>query len=134
MSDDKTTVTLQFNTSDDREPITIQIPETFNFGDLSSDDFDKFLSFFDWSLKDKKVEFNSTINITRRNSLLILYYLYYEYLILNNCKIFSWYQNELLEWKPIPRKANAESFEKLFDSKNELLELIGKNILPSSDN
>lgn len=116
--------------NDDGILITIQIPESFNFGDLSSDDFDKFLSFFDWSLKDKKVEFVNTINFTRKSSLLILFILYYEYLIFNNCKIFSWYQNELVEWKPIPRKTNAEYFEKLFDSKNELLELIGKSILP----
>lgn len=130
MSDDKTIVTLHFNKSDDRESITIPIPESFNFGDLTSGDFDRFLSFFDWSLKDKSIEFDNSISVTRKKSLLILYYLYYEYLILNNCKSFSWYQNELLEWKSIPRKTNAESFEKLFDSKNKLLELIGKNILP----
>ncbi len=131
MSDEKTIVTLKFNVSDEGELITIQIPESFNFGDLSSDDFDRFLSFFDWSLKGKRIEFDNSINVTRKKSLLILYILYREYLLLDNCQIIDGNENGfILEASPVPRKTNAESFEKLFDSKNELRELIGKNILP----
>ena len=131
MSDDKTIVTRHFNTSDDREPIIIQIPESFSFGNLSSDDFDRFLNFFDWSLKDNRIEFDNSINVTRKKSLLILYILYREYLLINNCKIIDGRENEfIIEASPVPRKTNAESFEKLFNSKAELLELIGKNILP----
>jgi hypothetical protein len=38
--------------------IKIDLPKLFDFGDFTAEDFDKALSIFDWSIKDKIVEFN----------------------------------------------------------------------------
>lgn len=131
MSDEEVSITLSFNRSDYTEVVKILIPESFDFGDLSSDDFDRFLSFFDWSLKNKTIEFDNRTSVTRKDSLLILYYLYCENLILNKCEIIARRENQFtIQATPIPKKTNAESFEKLFDSLEELLELLGNRILP----
>ncbi len=111
---------------DKKETVTIQIPEPFTFGDLSSDDFDKVLSFFDWSLKDKRVEFDNSRSLVKKNDLLTLYFLYSEYLFSNNCIVAVKHPSEIKEGLPIPRVTNAEYFEKLFDSKEELLWLLEK--------
>lgn len=42
--------------SDERETVTLLIPESFTFGNFEADDFERVLSFFVWSLKDKNVE------------------------------------------------------------------------------
>ena len=49
--------------SEVKETITIQIPKAFTFGNFSPEDFDRFLSLFDWSLKDKKVVFGHELSI-----------------------------------------------------------------------
>nr|MCU0240689.1 hypothetical protein [Pyrinomonadaceae bacterium] len=39
----------------EKETITIQIPANFTFGNYDADEFDRILSFFDWSLNNKKI-------------------------------------------------------------------------------
>lgn len=116
--------------SEEKETVILQIPESFTFGKFEADDFDRVLSFFDWSLKDKKVEIDSRERLVRKNTILILYFLYGEFLFSNNCRIFVKVSSGLREATSIPRVTNAEYFANLFDSKEELLELIRKSILP----
>lgn len=116
--------------SNDKETVILQIPESFTFGNFDSDDFDRVLSFFDWALNDKNVEFDSSNSLVKKDDLIILYFLYREYLFFNNCKLFGKDSNGIVETLPIPRVTNAKYFAGLFNSKEELLELTRKNILP----
>lgn len=114
--------------SNEEETIKLKIPESFTFGDLGAYDFDEILSFFDWSLKDKTIEFDSSKSVAKKESFLVLYLLYEEYLFSNKCRI--WVRDksdEVFERFPINRISNAEKFNEQISSNPKLLET---NIFP----
>jgi hypothetical protein len=114
--------------SSEEELIKLKIPEAFTFGDFGANDFDKLLSFFDWSLKAKTIEFDSSKSIAKKESFAVLYYLFEEYLFANNCKI--WVRDrsgEVFQRTPVTRISNAENFNEQISSNPKLLET---NIFP----
>jgi STAS-like domain of unknown function (DUF4325) len=105
------------------ETIKLKIPESFTFGDFTGDDFDKILGFFDWSLKDKTIEFDSSKSVVKKDSLLVLYYLYCEHLFFNNCSIRGRVKSDVVyNGVPIPRNSNAEFFTKQISDNPKLVE------------
>jgi STAS-like domain of unknown function (DUF4325) len=109
----------------DKETIVIQIPESFNFGDFEANDFDNFLGFFDWSLKDTTIAFDSSKSVVRKDSLLVLYLLYNEYLFSSNCRTgVKKLSGEIHESSWVPRNSNIDSFNKQTSSNPKSLETI----------
>ncbi len=114
--------------NEEKETIKLKIPELFTFGDFGANDFDKLLSFFEWSLKDKTIEFDSTNSVAKKESFFVLYYLYEEYLFSNNCRIWIRDKSDkVFERFPIKQISNAEKFNKQISLNPKLLET---NIFP----
>jgi STAS-like domain of unknown function (DUF4325) len=109
--------------SNDEETIKLKIPESFTFGGFGANDFDKLLSFFDWSLKDKIIEFDSSKSVAKKESFLALYLLYEEYLFSNKCRIWVKDKSDnVFPRTPITRISNAENFNEQISSNPQLLE------------
>jgi hypothetical protein len=72
--------------SKDKETVTIQIPEAFTFGNFEADDFDKVLSFFDWSLNNTTLVFDFTKTQKFDYCKLALLSLYQDFISRNGCK------------------------------------------------
>lgn len=68
------------------ETVTIQIPESFTFGNYEAEDFDRVLSFFDWNLKYQEILINKPQNISE-NPITLLFLAYIEFIKLNNCNV-----------------------------------------------
>ncbi len=114
--------------NEEKETIKLKIPELFTFGEFTGDDFDKLLSFFDWSLKDKTIEFDSSNSIFRKDTLLVLYLLYNEFLFSNNCKTsVKKKSGEIDESFWVPRISNIDAFNDQISFNPKLLET---NIFP----
>jgi Histidine kinase-, DNA gyrase B-, and HSP90-like ATPase len=114
--------------SNKEETIKLKIPKSFTFGDFTGDDFDGVLGFFDWSLKDKKIEFDNSESIAKKESFVVLYYLYEEYLFSNNCRIWVRDKSDkVFERLPVARISNAKNFNEQISSNPKLLET---NIFP----
>lgn len=73
--------------SDEKETITIQIPESFTFGDYAAEDIDRVLSFFDWSLKDKQIQIDFSNYDWKSFGEENLIYLFATYLHLNESQV-----------------------------------------------
>lgn len=73
--------------SDKKETIMLQMPESFTFGDLEADDFDRVLSFFDWSLKDKFIFFDFEQTKIFDSCRLALLILFQDFIIRKGCEI-----------------------------------------------
>jgi hypothetical protein len=72
-----------------RETLVLQIPESFTFGNFGLDDVERILSFFDWSLENRKVEIECSKNIQSADELLVLIFIYVSNLISRNCDIVA---------------------------------------------
>lgn len=80
--------------SNEKETISIQIPESFTFGNCDADHFDKFLSFFDWSLKNRKVEIDFREVLDFDYCCLALIVCYQNFLFKENCQIIHLLENQ----------------------------------------
>lgn len=72
--------------SNKKETIILQIPESFTFGNYKADDFDRVLSFFDWSLENRNLVFKSELN-TGDEPILLPYFLFFEWAIRKKCNV-----------------------------------------------
>lgn len=72
--------------SDNNESVKIQV-ESFTFDNFDFYEFDKFLKKFDWSLKDKKVEFHFDKNGIFPDINFCLLHIYWTFLFNEKCKL-----------------------------------------------
>ena len=74
--------------SDEKETVKLQISESFLWENFNINDFDEILGFFDWSLNENNIEVNLS-DVNNRDVVVInLIFLYLEFVILNQCKVF----------------------------------------------
>jgi hypothetical protein len=102
--------------NEEKETITIQIPEDFSFGNFRVEDFERVLSFFEWSFKYKKQLFSfekATINSNQTQTLLYLYYTYLDKKEIDVKLLFN--SNQTEKWLGI---LSDNKWEQLLSSKN----------------
>lgn len=73
--------------SEEKETITIRFPESFSSDEYTADNFNRILSFFNWSLKHKKVEFDFRECTTVPTFFTCLLTIFSNYLLSNNCEV-----------------------------------------------
>ena len=78
----------EFNMNNEKETISIQVPESFGFGDFGVNDFDKVLSFFDWSLEEKRIEVDYQNTNLIDPAIFLLHMLFFSYASLKHCEVF----------------------------------------------
>ncbi len=105
--------------SDEKETVTIQIPESFTFGDFEAEGFDRILSFFDWSLKEKKVTVDFRNRVEIDFCTLALGVLFQDFLIKNECKIIILSRNQNpVTWSGITKSTDWEGLNNFFPLTN----------------
>jgi len=113
----------------EKETVVIEIPESFTFYKYDSDEFDKFLSFFDWSLKDKKLDseihliLKMSENFFSKNTALIisLLILYIECLFKTGIKIeFSFDGKDSINWEGLDEEPTAKNWKDFLKTRIDL--------------
>ncbi|MBX7173177.1 MAG: DUF4325 domain-containing protein [Pyrinomonadaceae bacterium] len=100
--------------SDEKETVILQIPESFTFGNFEAEDFDRVLSFFDWSLKDKKVDVDFRKVAEFQDVFECLFFSYLNFLLKNSCEVKTRYLLGTISLKETVRK--KEDWDKLIES------------------
>jgi STAS-like domain of unknown function (DUF4325) len=108
----------------EKETVLLQIPESFTFGNFEASDFDRMLSFFNWSLRDKKVEIDFRKDSELIDLFVCLIIIYAEFLTINNCYLeFLFKQDNTVGYVEFLEKRNF--WETLlvsnFDLKDEVI-------------
>ncbi len=100
--------------SDNKETVIIQIIEPFDFDKFNSDEFDRILSLFDWSLKNRNVEFHFVEgNFSNVYPSLLL--TYWTYLIGNECRLKIFFSTDnFISWENY--RTSRENWESLLNS------------------
>lgn len=94
--------------SSEKETVTLHIPESFTFGNFEAEDFDRVLSFFDWSLKNKEFVFDFDANYDFDLCAYALIALFNDYLINNESEIIHIRENKRIIWSGITKETNWE--------------------------
>ncbi len=100
--------------SDDKENVKIHIIEPFDFNKFDSNEFDRILSIFDWSLKNRDIDFHFVEGSFSEvyPPLLIAYW---SYLITNECKLKIFFSpDNFTSWKYY--KTSGENWESILSS------------------
>lgn len=105
--------------SDNNEAVIIQTPESLTFDKYDSDEFDKVLSIFDWSLQDKNVEVYFKENNFYLDVFVFLLYIYLIYLTTKGCKLKIFFPNEVSSLETF--RTVREDWNILINSANDWL-------------
>jgi hypothetical protein len=107
--------------SEDKETVTIQIPANLTFGNYDAEEFDRILSFFDWSLNNKKIFIYFENPELKSYGVGTLLRIYANYLWLNDSKIvFDFKSFGVLTFEPSSTNLDKilSSFEFFLERRN----------------